>query len=194
MICPKCGHARSPQDDPNIPDGQCPSCGIYYQKFFNRQQQQMQLEAEKQEPQVHVEDELSLSQILKTTEDSAEEINNRISLTKSQCATETGKELIETCLNLTDDGMLSDDEIYLLRQWINKNIDAKFNAITHLKRAVSLYFNSASDGYKNKKLLYTTIESALPVTERKKAANNRKTLEAEEKRIIKTERNSKIIA
>jgi predicted nucleic acid-binding Zn-ribbon protein len=34
--CPKCGHERSDLDDPEIPDTQCPACGIYYFKYLNR--------------------------------------------------------------------------------------------------------------------------------------------------------------
>lgn len=36
MICPKCGHQRNVNDDPTIPDSQCPACGIYYIKYINR--------------------------------------------------------------------------------------------------------------------------------------------------------------
>jgi predicted nucleic acid-binding Zn-ribbon protein len=34
--CPKCGHQRGPLDDPEIPDIQCPACGIYYFKYLNQ--------------------------------------------------------------------------------------------------------------------------------------------------------------
>lgn len=33
LICPKCHHQRSPQDDPEIPETQCPGCGIFYAKY-----------------------------------------------------------------------------------------------------------------------------------------------------------------
>jgi hypothetical protein len=33
MICPKCRHERSDNDDPLIPDYQCPACGIIYAKY-----------------------------------------------------------------------------------------------------------------------------------------------------------------
>lgn len=33
MICPKCGHQRTPSDDPVIPDYQCPACDIIYAKY-----------------------------------------------------------------------------------------------------------------------------------------------------------------
>lgn len=33
IICPKCGHVRSDNDDPLIPDWKCPSCGLIYTKF-----------------------------------------------------------------------------------------------------------------------------------------------------------------
>ncbi len=33
MLCPKCRHPRTDQDDPLIPDYRCPACGIVYAKF-----------------------------------------------------------------------------------------------------------------------------------------------------------------
>lgn len=30
--CPKCHHTRTTQDDPLIPDYQCPACGVVYAK------------------------------------------------------------------------------------------------------------------------------------------------------------------
>lgn len=36
MLCPKCGHIRTHKDDEQTPDGQCPSCGIYYHKFYSQ--------------------------------------------------------------------------------------------------------------------------------------------------------------
>lgn len=33
MICPKCGHQRTPADQ-HLPDGICPACGIAYAKFI----------------------------------------------------------------------------------------------------------------------------------------------------------------
>jgi hypothetical protein len=35
--CPKCGYQRSDRDDTTIPDTQCPSCGIFYFKVINQQ-------------------------------------------------------------------------------------------------------------------------------------------------------------
>jgi hypothetical protein len=36
-ICPKCYHVRSEFDDLLIPDDTCPSCGVIYAKFKNKQ-------------------------------------------------------------------------------------------------------------------------------------------------------------
>lgn len=38
MICPKCGHQRSENDDPLIPDIQRPVCGIFYAKVIVAQE------------------------------------------------------------------------------------------------------------------------------------------------------------
>jgi hypothetical protein len=113
------------------------------------------------------------------------ETTQRISLTKKQCETEIGKELLALCLDLTEDGMLSTEEINQLRLLVNKNIDTDIAAIHHLNNAILLYFNSGSDERENKILLYKTIEHVLPVIDRKKASSNRKALEAEERAIRK---------
>ncbi|WAR42917.1 DUF2939 domain-containing protein [Methylomonas rapida] len=33
-VCPKCGYQRLPKDDHEVPDYQCPACGIVYEKFL----------------------------------------------------------------------------------------------------------------------------------------------------------------
>lgn len=33
MICPKCNYERIDEDDPQIPDYECPACGIIYEKY-----------------------------------------------------------------------------------------------------------------------------------------------------------------
>lgn len=38
MYCPKCGYLRTNTDDQTIPESQCPSCGIFYEKYLQRQQ------------------------------------------------------------------------------------------------------------------------------------------------------------
>jgi hypothetical protein len=115
----------------------------------------------------------------------------RVSLTKSQCATETGRELITLCLDFTNDGILSEDEIQRLQQWITKSIDSEIAAIPCLNDAIMHYFDSTSNEYKNKKALYSAIESVLPVAERKTISNNRKTLETEEKSSTQRESGSR---
>lgn len=36
IICPKCGYQRNTNDDPQVPPGQCPACGIYYFKYIQQ--------------------------------------------------------------------------------------------------------------------------------------------------------------
>lgn len=38
-LCPKCGYERQPKDDSFVPAGECPNCGIVYDKFADRQRQ-----------------------------------------------------------------------------------------------------------------------------------------------------------
>ncbi len=37
IFCPKCGYQRTEKDDPSIPQGKCPSCEVYYAKYFSQQ-------------------------------------------------------------------------------------------------------------------------------------------------------------
>ena len=37
IFCPKCGYQRTAADDPSIPQGKCPSCEVYYAKYFSQQ-------------------------------------------------------------------------------------------------------------------------------------------------------------
>ena len=37
MICPKCAYQRTQKDDINVPDYECPNCGIIYAKYKPRQ-------------------------------------------------------------------------------------------------------------------------------------------------------------
>jgi predicted nucleic acid-binding Zn-ribbon protein len=70
--CPKCDHQRSDRDDPQIPDTQCPNCGIYYFKYINRNSD---IPTPRQTPQI----------------DAATcESRKRISITSTQAKTETG--------------------------------------------------------------------------------------------------------
>ncbi len=32
--CPKCQHVRNSNDDPNVPEYQCPECGVVYKKYL----------------------------------------------------------------------------------------------------------------------------------------------------------------
>lgn len=35
-VCPKCEHVRTQKDDLRTQPGQCPACGIFYEKFLKR--------------------------------------------------------------------------------------------------------------------------------------------------------------
>jgi hypothetical protein len=117
-----------------------------------------------------------------------EETKKRVSLTKSQCETDIGKELIALCMDFTDDGILSDDEVNQLRHWIGEKKAIELPAISYLNSATMLYFDSSKEEFKNKKMLYKAIESVLPIAERKIASTNKKHIETEEKLRIQKEK------
>src|SRR5512137_1259375 len=114
-----------------------------------------------------------------------EDSRKRISLTKVQSETVIGKELISLCMDFTDDGILSDDEVNQLKQWIDDKKEIEMPAIAYLNNAITLYFDSGSEEFKNKKFLYKTIESILPIAERKIASSHKKITENQEKLKIK---------
>jgi uncharacterized membrane protein YvbJ len=49
MFCPKCGYQRTITDDQDIPEGQCPACGIYYFKYINQQNKKINSEPQDNE-------------------------------------------------------------------------------------------------------------------------------------------------
>jgi len=108
-----------------------------------------------------------------------EDEKKRISLTKAQCNTDEGKELIALCLDLTEDGMLSDDEINRLQHLVTEKLHTDIFAFDHLNSAILLHFDNRASEYQDKKILYKAIEQVLPIVDRKKASGNRKALEAE---------------
>lgn len=44
-FCPKCGHERQPKEDDIVPKGECPKCGIVYEKYAEIQRRRNEEEA-----------------------------------------------------------------------------------------------------------------------------------------------------
>ena len=45
-VCPKCDHVRNESDDLEVPAGQCPACGIFYEKFLKRKAAEQRKQSE----------------------------------------------------------------------------------------------------------------------------------------------------
>jgi hypothetical protein len=166
--CPKCGHQRGPLDDPEIPDIQCPACGIYYFKYLNQKSR------------------LPTPQVSPPTAPAGSK--NRISITAAQAKTEAGAQLLKLCQEVTGDGQLSDEEIAAIRHWLVENSTVELPAVAFLSAAVSDYFNPDSSNFCYRKPLYSAIEAVLPVSERKQATDKRREIEAAEKNRVREEK------
>ena len=104
----------------------------------------------------------------------------RVSLTKKQQESELGCNLLELCKNLTDDGILTDEEIITLKEFIDIQEDS-IPAIQFLKSKINDFYNQDLESFKNKKYLYKSIESIMPVVDRKAAKEKRTSLEKAER-------------
>jgi|688.fasta_scaffold24071_7 hypothetical protein len=112
-----------------------------------------------------------------------EKINKRISLTKSQLTTDEGQKLLNLCVEITNDGEISQEELSNLTQLISEHTLSELPAFNYLLEAIQ---RSKSD-----KELYKAIESVLPVNDRKAARKNRTDKEHATKTLALEERKAK---
>jgi predicted nucleic acid-binding Zn-ribbon protein len=137
--CPKCGHQRGPLDDPEIPDTQCPACGIYYFKYLNQKSR------------------LPTPQVSPPTAPAGSK--NRISITAAQAKTEAGAQLLKLCQEVTGDAHQPPKKtslsgyiaLGLAALIIINMIDAKQNAAENAKTYADRLAQQDADCKKNLK-------------------------------------------
>jgi HIRAN domain len=105
----------------------------------------------------------------------------RLSLTKTQRATETGAELLSLCQTVTADGSLSDDEIQAFRDWLGSNSTSDLPAISFLTPVVERIVADGSVTADERRELFLAIEKILPQDVREISRNARQNREQTER-------------
>lgn len=105
----------------------------------------------------------------------------RLSLTKSQLQTGVGAELLALCQAVTEDGVLSKEEIVALRRWLTVNRAADLPAVAFLVATVERIIADGKVTRDEVQDLYAAIEAVLPPEARKQAVSARRAAEAEER-------------
>lgn len=153
MICPKCGHQRTEHDDPIIPDYQCPACGIVYAKYKPKPLETFDGIEPAQESNV------TLSPL-------SEPPRGRVSITLKQLDDPAAQALLNACIDITNDGQISPDEVTALYALACKHQDSTLPAWLHIRYALQMQVDT--------KELHKVIEKIMPVPDREVAVKNRK--------------------
>lgn len=101
----------------------------------------------------------------------------RVSLSKAQLQAGVGAELLALCQAVTADGVLTQEEIRELRDWLHANRDHELPAIEFLVATLERILADGKVTCEERKELYSAIEKILPPEARKLAVANRKEVE-----------------
>jgi hypothetical protein len=112
----------------------------------------------------------------------------RLSLTAKQLETAAGAELLNICQGITDDGALSDDEVAMLHDWLQRNPSDDLPAQVHLNRMVAAILEDGVITDNERRVLYQAIEAILPPDLRPLARLRRLDREAAERQSAKDAR------
>lgn len=86
----------------------------------------------------------------------------RISLTKTQRASQIGAELLSLCQTVTADGSLNDEEVTSLREWLTAHAASDLPAIRFLAPVVEHILADSVVSAHERRELYLAIEKVLP--------------------------------
>jgi hypothetical protein len=114
----------------------------------------------------------------------------RLSLKKSQLQSAIATELLNLCQTITEDGRLSQEEVLVLKTWLEKNQDADLPAIDFLTTTVRKIVEDSRVTKEELRLLYKAVEVVLPPEVRKEAVGKRREVEAKEKILTALERDA----
>ncbi len=115
----------------------------------------------------------------------------RVSLTNKQIQAGIGLELLTLCQTVTEDGTLSNDEVLQIFAWLNANRSSDLPAITFLVSTVERIVADKRVTREERRELYQAIETILPPELRRRAATNRKAIDAKRKQEQRAEQDAK---
>ncbi len=118
----------------------------------------------------------------------------RVSITKKQQASDAGAELLNLCYSITDDGVISKEEIVKLGEWLNKHSSDDLPAIGYLKGIVREIIEDGLVTKDELKELYLGLERVLPPSFRKRAVEQRRRIEGEEYGRVRAEKEKEQLA
>src|SRR5262245_14223406 len=101
-------------------------------------------------------------------------MSKRISLSKEECKSGPGAELLQLCQRITEQGMLAENGINELIRWLRDNRGAELPAKDHLMAIVVRVVADRAITPEERLELYKAIETVLPTDVRKVVAQRRK--------------------
>lgn len=104
----------------------------------------------------------------------------RVSITKLQRESAAGAELLSLCQTITADGSFSDDEVSLLREWLDAHRNSDLPAIAHLCPIVERITADGQITPEERREIALAVEAVLPPDVRDVAKNARRTAEQRE--------------
>lgn len=109
----------------------------------------------------------------------------RISITKREAQSSAGVELLALCQTVTEDGVLSNNEIAMLRSWINANWSVDLPSAQFLKSILQRILEDGRVTHEERQELQKALETVLPPEFRTVAKERRKVIENLEKAELK---------
>lgn len=104
----------------------------------------------------------------------------RISLTPKQLEEAAGIELLAICQDITEDGVIDEQEFRRLEAWVKENRSDGLPAVEYLNRAIEEILEAGALSPEGRRDLYLAVEKVLPKDFRKEAVENRREVEREE--------------
>lgn len=114
----------------------------------------------------------------------------RPSLTKKQLTTREGMDLLDLCQTVTEDGSLSEEEVGILKKWLDENRSADLPAITLLTSTIEQILEDRIITPEERKDLHKAIETVLPIEIRSDVISKRRAVEKEEREAEKKKRDA----
>ena len=112
----------------------------------------------------------------------------RKSLTKKQLEEPVALELLALLQTITADGRLLEEEVQLLKQWLDENRESSLPAVEHLRGSVEAILADGRVTTEECAWLQKAVETVLPKEERDLAALRRREAVADERKLAAEEK------